>query len=57
MTRELIIRAVPGHGFLPIVREYNLIDGKPGKEIYRGDFRATVLEATVAGQQFLESGA
>ena len=38
MTRELIIRHVPGYGYLPIVRDVDLETGRQ-QEIYRGDFR------------------
>ena len=54
MSREQIVRFVPGYGYLPIVREFSLATGKPGRELYRGEFRATALEAAIVSQPFME---
>lgn len=52
MTRELIIRHVPGYGYLPIVRDVDLETGRQ-QEIYRGDFRKSAILAAYAGERFM----
>lgn len=54
MNRELIIRFVPGYGYLPIVREIDLVTGQIGAEIYRGDFRRSAVLAAYAGERYLK---
>ncbi len=51
MNHELIIRHVPGYGWLPIVRDYDITTGQAGKEHYRGDFYRTVEKAVKAGRR------
>ncbi len=51
---ELIIRQVPGYGFLPIVRDFDLTNGLVIDEFYRGDFYRTAKEAAEAGIRHLE---
>jgi len=47
---EIVIRHIDGYGWLPIVREYGLTSGRPGPDLYRGDFYKTPGEAFEAGQ-------
>ena len=54
MIRELIIRHIPHYGFLPIVREFDTATGEVGAEIYRGEFKASVVLAAYAGQKHME---
>jgi hypothetical protein len=55
MSREMIVRFVPGYGYLPIVREFDPMAGTPGKELYRGEFRPTAIEAACVCQPFMEA--
>lgn len=48
---EMVIRAVPNYGFLPIVRAYNPETGETGKEYYRGEFHATSVKAAHFGNR------
>ncbi len=56
MIRELLIRHVPHYGFLPIVREFNTATGEVGQEIYRGEFKASVILAAYAAERHMEGG-
>ena len=53
MSRELVIRLVPGYGYLAIVREFNPVNGRSGREIYRGEFHPTVLEAATRAHPYM----
>ena len=54
MIRELVIRHVPHYGFMPIVREFNTATGEIGQEIYRGEFKASVILAAYAAERHME---
>jgi len=56
MIRELVIRHVPHYGFLPIVREFDTAIGEVGREIYRGEFKASVILAAYAAERHMEGG-
>ncbi len=53
MNRELIVRFVPGYGYLPIVREYSLASGRPGRELYRGEFKASAIAAAYSAERHM----
>lgn len=50
---EMLIRAVPNYGFLPIVRAYNPDTGEAGKEYYRGEFHQTPVKAAFFGYRHM----
>lgn len=51
MNYDLIVRVVGGEGFLPVTRDNQgfgylpIIKDEHGKEVYRGEFRQSALEA------------
>ncbi len=53
MSTELIVRFVPGRGYLPIVREYSLASGRPGRELYRGEFKASAIAAAYSAERHM----
>jgi len=47
MDHDFIARFVSGYGYLPILKQ-------DGKEIYRGEFQRTAIEAIEKCQNFIE---
>lgn len=47
---DLVARFVPGYGYLPIVTKNN-------KEVYRGEFQRSALEAIAVCEIYIEKAA